>query len=54
MPTFTQLLAHSLAYGAILSVFMIGFIVLTLVSKPDLWLDDAPADVISIRIEHCA
>lgn len=45
MLTFNQLLAHSLLYGAILSVGMVGFIVATLVLNPEIWLDDAPADV---------
>lgn len=45
MLTLNQLLTHSLGYGAILSIVMVGFILLTLYIDPMMWLDDAPEDL---------
>ena len=39
------LLQHSLLYGSVLSVLMSGVILVSLYLCPQIWVDDAPADI---------
>src|SRR5687767_10221039 len=45
MLPFPVLIEHSLIYGSILSVVMTIIILTSLYLRPQIWLDDAPADL---------
>jgi len=45
MLTFSSLLTHSLLYGALLSGLLSALIVISLVYRPMIWINDAPPEV---------